>query len=89
MDFLGSRASDQPKLYVYRIRASGVADKVCGADIGWLVNLVGEEKWTVEESLKLGSVACYEPIARAELTEPKEVDNPRYILPGGGERELI
>lgn len=89
MDFLGSRASDQPKLYVYRIGAAELAAKDCGADISWLVNLVDEDQWTVAKSLELGSIACYQPIARAELTDPEEVDNPRYTPPGGGDVEYI
>lgn len=89
LDFLGSRAGDQPKLYVYRIGAAALAAKDCGADISWLVNLVDEDKWTVEVSLNLGSIACYEPISRAELNGREEVDNPRYTPPGGGDVECI
>lgn len=89
-DFIGSRASDQPKLYVYRIGAAELADKECGADIGWLVNLVGEADWTVAVSLELGTIACYEAIARAELSGPQEIDNPRYIASSGDdEQELV
>lgn len=54
-DFLGSRASDQAKLYVYRISAEALSHKNCGADIGWLLNLVEEEQWTVAVSLELGT----------------------------------
>jgi hypothetical protein len=89
MRFLGSRADDQPKLYVYRIGAAELAVKDCGADISWLVNLVDEDQWTVAVSMELGSIACYDPIARAELTDPLEVDNPKYTAPGGGDVEFI
>jgi hypothetical protein len=89
LDFLGSRADDQPKLHVYRIGAAALAAKDCGADISWLVNHIEEDKWTVAMSLEIGSIACYEPIPRAELTDPEEVDNPRYTPPGGGDVEYV
>ncbi len=77
-DFIGARASDQPKLYVYRIAADILSQKDCGPDIGYLVNIVGENDWTVEVSLRRGTIACYETIPRAALVGPQEVENPRY-----------
>lgn len=82
-NFLGERANDQKNLYVYRIGAAELAAKDCGADISWLVNLVDEEKWTVAVSLEIGSIACYEAIARDELNGPQEIVNPRYIASSG------
>lgn len=80
-DFIGVRASDQPKLYVYRIGAAALSLKNCGPDIGYLVNIVEEADYTVAVSLARGTLACYEAIPRAELTGPEEIDNPRYISP--------
>lgn len=80
-DFIGSRAADQPKLYVFRIAAEALSHKKCGPDIGYLVNVVDESGWTVECSLRRGTIACYEAIARSELTGPEEIDNPRYLAP--------
>src|SRR4051812_10369556 len=39
---IGARASDQPKLYVFRIDAAAVSLKNCGPDIGYLVNIAKE-----------------------------------------------
>lgn len=89
-DFIGARASDQPKLYVFRIGAAAVSQKNCGPDVGYLVNIVEEADYMVAASLERGTIACYEAIPRAELAGPEETDNPRYKPPGDGEMlELI
>jgi hypothetical protein len=83
LDFIGARADDQPKLYVYWIGAAALSQKNCGPDIGYMVNIVEEHDYTVEVSLQCGTIACYEAIDRGELTDPVEAVNPRYLPPGG------
>lgn len=81
-DFIGARADDQAKLYVYRILVGSLSQKNCGPDIGCLVNLVDEIGYTVAASLQLGTIACYEIIPHSELTGPEEIENPQYKRPG-------
>ncbi len=77
-DYVGKHRRDQRLLVVVEIDAVGLAGKKCGPDFGYYGHADGAAPETIQDSLALGSIACYEPIALDELSRPITAKNRHF-----------